>query len=83
MTQRCLCHPPITQHALSTDSMSGTVLDAERRENQIQVLLPWRPQSSEPGIAQRLHQQRAELSLCPLTLSHQVHVSYLNPVSLP
>lgn len=42
---------PFTQHALNTVSVPGTVLDAERRENQKQVLPPWRPHSSERGIA--------------------------------
>lgn len=74
---------PFTQRAPNTVSVPGTVLDAERRENQTQGLPPCRPHSSEQGIAQSSRQQKVELSLCPLALSHQVHVSYLNPVSLP
>lgn len=77
---------PFTQRAPNTVSVPGTVLDVERSENQTQCLPPGRPHSSERGgggIAQSSHQQKAELSLCPLALSHQVHVSYLNPVSLP
>lgn len=76
---------PFTQRAPNTVSVPGTVLDVERRENQTQGLPPGRPHSSEWGgrIAQSSHQQKVELSLCPLALSHQVHVSYLNPVSLP
>lgn len=65
MIQRCLCYIPSTQHVLSTNSVPGTVLDSENRENQSQVLPPWRLQSSEHVIAQSLHQWRVELPLCP------------------
>lgn len=45
--------------------MPGTVLDAEDRENQTQVLPPWRLQSGEHVVVQSLHQQRVELPLYP------------------
>lgn len=68
MTQRCLCYPPFIQHISSPDIMPGIILDVENRENQTQVLLMWRPQSSDHAIAQSLHQQRVELSLYPFPL---------------
>lgn len=62
------CCIPFTQRGLSTNSMPGTILDAENRENQTQDLPPWRRQSIEHVVAQSLHQQAWAATL-PLLLS--------------